>query len=115
MGVTWQRVALMCCGIFAGIHLARKISKLGMHSSDTAEIFFEDVRIPQSHLIGEEGKGFVYQMLQFQEERLFSAAASQSLSHDHHTSCNTVFQLLLILSQKKIAFSVVICHSSDVM
>lgn len=59
-----------------GIHLARKISKLGMHSSDTAEIFFEDVRVPQSHLIGEEGKGFTYQMLQFQEERLFAAASS---------------------------------------
>jgi len=55
-----------------GIHLARKISKLGMHSSDTAEIFFEDVRVPQSYCIGDEGMGFTYQMLQFQEERLFS-------------------------------------------
>lgn len=58
-----------------GIHLNRKISKLGMHSSDTAEIFFEDVRVPQSHLIGEEGKGFVYQMQQFQEERLFACVS----------------------------------------
>lgn len=58
-----------------GIHLAKKISKLGMLSSDTAEIYFEDVRVPQSHLIGEEGKGFVYQMLQFQEERLFACAS----------------------------------------
>lgn len=71
-----KRVVLMCCAISSGIHLARKISKLGMHSSDTAEIFFEDVRVPQSHLIGEEGKGFTYQMLQFQEERLFAAASS---------------------------------------
>lgn len=59
-----------------GIHLAKKISKMGMHSSDTAEIYFEDVRVPQSHVIGEEGKGFVYQMLQFQEERLFACAST---------------------------------------
>jgi citronellyl-CoA dehydrogenase len=45
-----------------------------MRTSDTAEIFFDDVRVPQSHLIGEENKGFIYQMEQFQEERLFCAA-----------------------------------------
>lgn len=44
-----------------------------MRSSDTAQIFFDNVRVPQTHLIGEEGKGFVYQMEQFQEERLFCA------------------------------------------
>ena len=44
-----------------------------MRSSDTAQVFFDNVRIPQSHLIGEEGKGFIYQMEQFQEERLFCA------------------------------------------
>ena len=36
-------------------------------SSDTAEIFFDDVRVPQKNLVGEEGKGFIYQMMQFQE------------------------------------------------
>ena len=45
-----------------------------MHSSDTAILYFEDVRVPQSNLIGDEGKGFIYQMLQFQEERLFAVA-----------------------------------------
>merc|ERR1711923_686198 len=34
---------------------------------------FEDVRVPRSHIIGEEGKGFTYQMVQFQEERIFAA------------------------------------------
>src|SRR5690606_20296420 len=44
------------------------------HASDTAQIFFDDVRVPQRYRIGEEGKGFTYQMLQFQEERLWAAA-----------------------------------------
>ncbi len=51
-----------------------KIDKMGMNSSDTAQLFFEDVRVPARNLIGEEGKGFTYQMLQFQEERLWAAA-----------------------------------------
>ena len=41
---------------------------------DTAQIFFEDVRVPQRYRIGEEGMGFIYQMQQFQEERLWAAA-----------------------------------------
>ena len=57
-----------------GVQIARKLDKLGMRSSDTAQIFFDDVRVPQRYLIGEEGKGFIYQMLQFQEERLWGAA-----------------------------------------
>lgn len=56
-----------------GVTIARKLDKMGMRSSDTAQIFFEDVRVPQRYRIGEEGKGFVYQMEQFQEERLFAS------------------------------------------
>jgi citronellyl-CoA dehydrogenase len=59
-----------------GVEVARKLDKLGMRSSDTAQIFFDDVRLPQRFRIGEEGKGFLYQMLQFQEERLWGAACS---------------------------------------
>jgi len=58
-----------------GVNVARKLDKLGMRSSDTAQIFLEDVRVPQRYLIGKEGEGFTYQMLQFQEERLWSAVA----------------------------------------
>ncbi|BFZ06366.1 hypothetical protein BsWGS_09405 [Bradybaena similaris] len=58
-----------------GITVAKDVKKIGMWSSDTAQIYFEDVRVPKSHIIGEEGKGFLYQMLQFQEERLFVAAS----------------------------------------
>lgn len=50
------------------------ISKMGMHASDTAILTFEDVRVPVENIIGEEGMGFTYQMLQFQEERLAAAA-----------------------------------------
>jgi alkylation response protein AidB-like acyl-CoA dehydrogenase len=45
---------------------AKKIEKLGMHSSDTGLIHFDDVRVPASNVIGDEGNGFIYQMLQFQ-------------------------------------------------
>src|SRR5512137_1152234 len=58
-----------------GVQIARKLDKLGMRSSDTAQIFFDNVRVPKKNRIGEEGHGFTYQMLQFQEERLWGAAA----------------------------------------
>jgi citronellyl-CoA dehydrogenase len=57
-----------------GVTVERKLRKIGMNSSDTAQIHFDDVRVPQRHLIGQEGLGFMYQMLQFQEERLWGAA-----------------------------------------
>lgn len=56
-----------------GVSVARKIDKLGMWSSDTAQLHFDDVRVPQANLVGEEGRGFVYQMQQFQDERLWGA------------------------------------------
>jgi citronellyl-CoA dehydrogenase len=58
-----------------GVTVARKLDKMGMRSSDTAQIFFDNVRVPKRNRIGEEGKGFTYQMIQFQEERLWGAAA----------------------------------------
>ncbi len=58
-----------------GVQVARKLDKMGMRSSDTAQIFFDDVRVPKRNRIGEEGQGFTYQMVQFQEERLWAAAA----------------------------------------
>ena len=57
-----------------GISVEKKIRKIGMMASDTGLIHFDDVRVPQRYRIGEEGKGFTYQMLQFQEERLWGAA-----------------------------------------
>ncbi|XP_009947485.1 PREDICTED: probable acyl-CoA dehydrogenase 6, partial [Leptosomus discolor] len=75
-GPPHQNKSLMCLPMdLPGIHVTKKIDKLGMRSSDTAQIFFEDVRVPRRNLIGEEGKGFTYQMLQFQEERLWGVAS----------------------------------------
>jgi citronellyl-CoA dehydrogenase len=58
-----------------GIDRKTKLDKLGMRSSDTAMVFLDEVRVPRRNLIGQEGMGFMYQMMQFQEERLFGAAS----------------------------------------
>ena len=57
-----------------GITITKVIDKLGMRSSDTAQIHFDGVRVPVSNLIGDLNQGFTYQMIQFQEERLYVAA-----------------------------------------
>ncbi len=57
-----------------GVTRTKKLEKMGMHSSDTGIIHFDDVRVPAKNIIGEEGHGFTYQMMQFQEERLWAAA-----------------------------------------
>ena len=52
-----------------GFKVSRKLDKMGMRSSDTAELYFDDMRIPAANLIGREGEGFIHQMMQFQHER----------------------------------------------
>lgn len=49
-----------------GVQLAKRIDKMGMRSSDTAVIYFDNVRVPAKNIIGDEGLGFTYQMMQFQ-------------------------------------------------
>uniref|UniRef100_A0A667YDB4 Zgc:85777 n=1 Tax=Myripristis murdjan TaxID=586833 RepID=A0A667YDB4_9TELE len=74
-GPPHRNKSLICLPMnLPGVHIARKIDKIGMRSSDTAEIFFDDVRVPCKNVIGQEGMGFTYQMLQFQEERLWAVA-----------------------------------------
>lgn len=57
-----------------GISFSEPLDKLGMRSSTTAQVFFDNVRVPQRNLVGTEGMGFMMQMLQFQEERMWGAA-----------------------------------------
>ena len=69
-----------------GFHVAKKLKKIGNKSSDTAELFLEDVRIPKRWLLGEENQGFMYLMQNFQTERLIasvSAIAGSFIALDH--------------------------------
>ncbi|PLC03596.1 acyl-CoA dehydrogenase [Variovorax sp. RO1] len=55
-----------------GFRVGRRLEKLGQHASDTAEIFFDGVRVPADHLLGgKEGDGFIQLMSQLSYERLF--------------------------------------------
>lgn len=75
-GPVHQNKSLICVPMKTkGVQVARKLDKLGMRSSDTAQIYLDDVRVPQRNRIGQEGHGFMYQMVQFQEERLWAAAS----------------------------------------
>ena len=59
-----------------------KLKKLGLHCSDTGHIHFDEVRVPQRYRIGEEGMGFIYQMEQFQEERLYAVGRTVTFLED---------------------------------
>jgi len=75
-GPAHKNKSLVCVPMKSkGVSVSRTLHKIGMNSSDTAQIHFDDVRVPQRNRIGDEGMGFTYQMLQFQEERLFGAAS----------------------------------------
>ena len=83
-GAAHKNKTLICVPMNTkGVVKAKKIRKIGMMSSDTGLIHFDDVRVPQRYRIGEEGLGFTYQMMQFQEERLWAAASTvQGLSRN---------------------------------
>ena len=65
-----------------GFSRGRKLKKLGLHCQDTAELIFEDCRVPKENLLGEEGKGFTYLMEKLQQERLVVAICAQAASED---------------------------------
>ncbi len=58
-----------------GFSVSNKLKKVGNHSSDTAELAFEDMRIPKRYLLGEENQGFMYLMQNFQTERLIACVS----------------------------------------
>lgn len=62
-----------------GFSVGRALKKMGTHSSDIAELFFQDVRVPVGNLVGEQGRGFAYVMELFQGERLVLASFANGI------------------------------------
>ncbi len=62
-----------------GFRRGRNLNKIGMHGSDTAELFFDEVRVPAGNLLGEEGQGFVQMMESLPQERIYIALTGQSM------------------------------------
>lgn len=60
-----------------GFTRGKKLNKVGLHSQDTTELFFDNVKVPVANLLGEENKGFYYLMEQLQQERLIVAIGAQ--------------------------------------
>jgi len=75
----------------------RKLDKIGMKSQDTAELLFEDCRVPAFNLLGELGKGFYYLMEKLQQERLMVAIGAQAASE-------TALQMTIDYAKTRVAF-----------
>ena len=86
-----------------GFEVTHKLDKLGMRSSDTAELLFEDCRVPQESLLGEEGKGFRQIMWELQGERIAGAANAIGRAQN-------AFDLALKYAQERIQFGHPICE-----
>ena len=80
-----------------GLKVARKFEKHGWRSSDTAELFFDDLRLGDDALLGEEGKGFYYIMSTFQNERLVAGAMSVG-------QCAKAIELTVAHARQRLAF-----------
>jgi long-chain-acyl-CoA dehydrogenase len=61
-----------------GFKRGRNLDKIGQDAADTSELFFEDVRVPMTNCLGEEGKGFIYLMSELPQERLSIAVGTQA-------------------------------------
>jgi len=86
-----------------GFTVTRKLVKVGMRSSDTAELLFEDCRVPANSLLGEEGKGFYHIMWELQGERVMGAANAVSRSQ-------MAYELALKYAQERVQFGKPLAH-----
>lgn len=80
-----------------GFHVTRTLKKLGMHSSDTAELLFEDCRVPAEFRLGEEGEGWTSLMWELQGERLIAACGQIA-------GAQAVFEYALQYARERTAF-----------
>src|SRR5262249_5636689 len=80
-----------------GFTVSRELEKMGMHSSDTGEISFEDVRVPADSVLGEIGKGFYHISWELQSERMVAAAGNVA-------SCERMFERTLEYAKEREAF-----------
>ncbi|KQL49701.1 acyl-CoA dehydrogenase [Brevibacillus choshinensis] len=80
-----------------GFQRSRKLKKIGLHSQDTAELIFQDCRIPASNLLGEEGQGWKYLMSKLQQERIIVALEAQIMAEG-------ALQLAIDYSKNRTAF-----------
>jgi citronellyl-CoA dehydrogenase len=80
-----------------GFSVSRKLEKMGMHSSDTGELAFEDVRVPVENILGEPGKGFYYISWELQGERLVAASGCVY-------ACERMFEKTLEYAKERQAF-----------
>lgn len=86
-----------------GFFVTRKLDKLGMRSSDTAELLFEDCRVPATALLGEEGKGFYHIMWELQGERIMAAANAVARAQ-------MALELALKYAQERVQFGKPLAH-----
>ncbi|XP_053141172.1 long-chain specific acyl-CoA dehydrogenase, mitochondrial-like isoform X2 [Hemicordylus capensis] len=90
-----------------GFIKGRKLDKIGLKAQDTAELFFEDVRLPASALLGEENKGFYYLMAELPQERLLIATLAIA-------SCEFMFEETRNYVKQRKAFGKTIAHLQTV-
>ncbi len=82
---------------FEGFQRGRRLKKIGMKAQDTAEMHFEDCRVPKANLLGEEGMGFYYMMQKLAQERLVVAIASMA-------GARAVLEMTIQYTQEREAF-----------
>ncbi|MGZ3611649.1 MAG: acyl-CoA dehydrogenase family protein [Ktedonobacteraceae bacterium] len=80
-----------------GFNRGRKLDKVGLKAQDTAELSFEDVKVPVTNLLGEEGKGFSYLMRQLAQERLSVGVSAVA-------ACETALEITLEYCKERTAF-----------
>lgn len=85
-----------------GFTKGKKLEKMGLCASDTAELFFDDCRVPVSNLLGEENRGFYYLMEYLQQERLMCALQSQAMAEK-------MLELTLAYTRERKQFGKPIC------